>query len=488
MTDLAFVDATAQAELVRTGELSAGELVDAAIERIEAVNPELHAVIHPLFDQARARVSSGAVDGPFAGVPIVVKDLDGALADAPNHRGNRLLQAIGHRDDHDSYLAARLKRAGFVPVGRTNTPELGLQPTTEPLAHGATRNPWNTAHSTGGSSGGSAAAVASGMVPVGHAGDGGGSIRIPASACGLFGLKPSRGRVSLGPDQGEAWHGLVQRHVVTRSVRDSAAVLDILEGYEIGDPYTAPPPARSYRDEVGADPGRLRIALVTTPIAGLCEVDEECVAAARDAGELLESLGHTVEEIVPAAYREGGDAFGDFVTLLSGWVAHDVDQIGVLAGRPTTEADVEPVTWLYAEMGRAISAAQYIGAVDRLQGWVREAMAFLDPSHRTPDTGFDLMLTPTLAVPPVPIGHLTSDAPSPMEGAARATPVAAFTAPGNITGQPAMSVPLYWQAHSNLPIGVQFLGAMFREDTLIRLAAQLEAARPWADRRPVVHA
>ncbi|MFZ4584575.1 MAG: amidase [Acidimicrobiia bacterium] len=488
MTDFAFLDATAQAELVRTGEASPAELVDSAIERVERVNPQLNAVIHPQFDQARATVANGVPDGPFTGVPVVIKDLDGALEGAPNHRGNRLLKAVGHIDDHDTYLNSRLKRAGFVVVGRTNTPEFGLQPTTEPLAYGPTRNPWNTEYSPGGSSGGSAAAVASGMVPVGHAGDGGGSIRIPASECGLFGLKPSRGRVSLGPDQSESWHGLVQRHVVTRSVRDSAAILDVLAGYEVGDAYTAPLPTQPYASEVGADPGRLRIALCTFPIAGLAEVDAECEAAVQDAARLLESLGHTVEEVTPAAYQQGGEAFGAFFTLLSSWVTHEVDTAAALAGREVNADDFEPLTWMYAEMGRATTAPTYIAAVETLHRWARDAMSFFDTSTRTPSSGFDLLLTPTLACTPPAIGHLVADADNALEVAGRATPVAAFTAPGNITGQPGMSVPLYWEASTNLPIGTQLLAGMFREDLLFRVAAQLETARPWADRHPVVHA
>ena len=244
MTDLAVLDATAQAELVRNGDASAAELVDAAIARIEKLNGEVNAVIHPLFDRARALVQSGVPHGPFSGVPIVIKDLDGTLAGAPYHAGNKALKAAKHVATTTSYLFEKLERAGFVIVGKSNTPEFGLMPTAEPQAYGPTHNPWNLAHSAGGSSGGSAAAVASGMVPVGHAGDGGGSIRIPASMCGLFGLKPTRGRVSLGPAEHEAWAGLVMRHVVTRSVRDSAAVLDVLQGYMTGDWYTTPPPAR----------------------------------------------------------------------------------------------------------------------------------------------------------------------------------------------------------------------------------------------------
>src|SRR3954466_5987162 len=247
--DLATLDATAQAELVRSGDASPLELVDAAIARIEKLNGELNAVIHPLFERARTHARN-LPDGPFRGVPIVVKDLDGMLAGAPYHAGNKLLKARNYIAPTTSYIFEKLERAGFVIVGKTNTPEFGLMTTTEPEAYGPTHNPWNTRYSTGGSSGGSAAAVASGMVPLGHAGDGGGSIRVPASHCGLFGLKPSRGRVSLGPEEAESWAGLVARHAVTHSVRDSAAVLDALQGYMPGDWYTAPPPARPYTEEV----------------------------------------------------------------------------------------------------------------------------------------------------------------------------------------------------------------------------------------------
>ena len=262
-TELSRLDATAQAELVRRGDASPAELVDAAIARVEKLNGELNAVIHPLFDRARSAANGALPDGPFRGVPIVVKDLDGTLAGAPYHAGNRALKAPATSRRARAYLFEKLEQAGFVIVGKTNTPEFGLLPVAEPEAYGPTRNPWDPQHASGGSSGGSAAAVASGMVPVAHAGDGGGSIRIPASMCGLFGLKPSRGRVSLGPDESEGWAGLVVRHVVTRSVRDSAALLDVLEGYMPGDSYTAPPPARPYANEVGADPGRLRIGLRT---------------------------------------------------------------------------------------------------------------------------------------------------------------------------------------------------------------------------------
>jgi amidase len=480
--DLAVVDAIAQATLVRDGVASPRELVDAAIDRIDAVNDQLNAVIHRRDERARAEADAGPPDGPFRGVPILVKDLDGTLADEPLHLGNRLLRDLEHVPDHDSYLFARLRAAGCVIVGKTNTPELGLLPTAESHAHGPTRNPWNLDRSTGGSSGGSGAAVASGMVPVAHAGDGGGSIRIPASACGLFGLKPSRGRVSLGPDEGEAWAGLVARHVVTRTVRDSAAVLDVIAGPMLGDPYAAAPPARPFLDEVGTDPGALRIGMmsVVSP-AGLVEVDAACVDAAHDAATLLESLGHRVE----SAYPEPLDDLAllvHFTTVLAASTAYDLRKLGVLVGRDLTADDVEPLTWAQAEAGRAVTAEAYLDAVEALRAWARRMAAWWEPADGQP--GFDLLLTPTMARPPAPLGEIRGD---DAEGALiAATPYAAFTVPFNVTGQPAMSVPLHWA--DGLPIGVQLVAASGREDLLFRVAAQLESARPWIDRRPPVHA
>ncbi len=482
MTDLAVVDALAQAALVRDGVASPRELVDAAIDRIDAVNDQLNAVIHRRDERARAEADAGPPDGPFRGVPILVKDLDGTLADEPLHLGNRLLRDLEHVPDHDSYLFARLRAAGCVIVGKTNTPELGLLPTAESHAHGPTRNPWNLERSTGGSSGGSGAAVASGMVPVAHAGDGGGSIRIPASACGLFGLKPSRGRVSLGPDEGEAWAGLVARHVVTRTVRDSAAVLDVIAGPMPGDPYAAAPPARPFLDEVGAEPGRLRVGVMSavTP-GGLAEVDPACTAAADDAAALLASLGHIVEP----AYPEPLDDLAllvHFATVLAASTAYDLRKLGVLVGRDLSADDVEPLTWAQAEAGRTITAEAYLDAVESLRAWARRMAAWWEPADD--QSGFDLLLTPTMARPPAPLGEIRGD---DAEGALiAATPYAAFTVPFNVTGQPAMSVPLHWA--DGLPIGVQLVGASEREDLLFRVAAQLESARPWIDRRPPVHA
>jgi amidase len=483
--DLSTLDATAQAELVRAGTCSPLELVDAAINRIEKVNDEVNAVIHPLFDKARATASAGPPDGPFRGVPIVVKDLDGASAGDPLHHGNALLKRVGYVADHDSYLFQKLRAAGFVFVGKSNTPELGLMPTTEPVAYGPSRNPWNTDHGTGGSSGGTAAAVASGMVPLGHAGDGGGSIRIPSSACGLFGLKPTRGRVSLGPDVGESWAGLVQRHVLTRSVRDSAAVLDVLEGPMPGDPYFAAPPARPFLDEVGADPGRLRIGLRTTAAAGMADTDPACAAAAHDAARLLGELGHHVEDGSPAALDET-ELMGMFLVVLTTSVVADIRDIEAKAGQPVGEDDVEPLTWVYYEQGLQATGAQYLEAVTEAHRWSRRVAQWWAPTDEG-GAGFDLLLTPTMAEPPPKIGDVVGTKDDPWHGMARATPFAAYAAPFNITGQPAMSVPLSW-SDDGLPIGVQLVAPYGREDVLLRVAAQLEAARPWADRRPPVHA
>jgi len=480
MTDLANLDATAQAELVRTGDAQPIELVDAAIARIEALNEELNAVIHPLFDRARARAAGPLPDGPFRGVPIVVKDLDGTLAGAPYHGGNKLLKEIDYTPDVTSYLFARLQEAGFVIVGKTNTPELGLMTSTEPQAYGPTHNPWDTARTPGGSSGGSAAAVASGMVPVAHAGDGGGSIRIPSSMCGLFGLKPSRGRVSVGPDESDPWSGFVVRHVVTRSVRDSAAVLDELQGYRTGDPVTAPPPARPYASELGADPGKLRIGIRTTTPGDLAETDPVCVAAATDAAALLESLGHTVVEASPAALGES-ELMANFSTVMMSWVRAELAEIAEIAGRPLTADDVEPMTWLYYSVSAGFDGGAFVTSLNALQQWSRRIVSWWL------DDGFDLLLTPTLAEPPPLLGDIGGQADGGGNSAARSIPFAAYPAPFNVTGQPAVSVPLYW-SDTNLPIGVQLVAAPFREDLLVRVAAQLGQARPWADRRHPVHA
>jgi amidase len=474
----AFLDATAQAELVRTGDASPLELVDEAIARIEKLNGELNAVIHPLFEQARERARSPLPDGPFKGVPLVLKDLLAGIEGDPIHEGMAFLRDAQYRADHTDALAQKYRDAGFICVGRTNTPELGLVPTTEPLAYGPTRNPWDPTRTTGGSSGGSAAAVASGMVAVGHANDGGGSIRIPASCCGLVGLKPSRGRNSLMPEFSVVNSLLTVELCVSRSVRDTAGVLDAVRGAAPGDTVRAPEPARPYAEEVGAPPGRLRIGLLTHNPVESGEIHADCVAAARDAAQLLESLGHTVEVAHPAAF---GDAtlVNHFTTLWAATLVYDLAYWERKVGRPVTADDVEPLTWTLAELGRSIAAPDYVTAQHAVEDLGRATEAWFA-------SGFDLLLTPTLGEPPVPLGTFqTPD--QPLAGFIRAATFVPYTPIANMTGQPAISLPLSWNAEG-LPIGVQLQAAYGREDVLLRVAAQLEAARPWADHIPPIHA
>lgn len=477
--DAAFLDATAQAELVRTGQATPLELVDAAIERIERLNPQLNAVIHERFEKARAEAQGDVPDGPFRGVPYVHKDLDGYSAGDPYYGGTRFLRDHDWRPAHDSYLTDGFRAAGLICVGRTNTPELGLVPTTEPETYGPSRNPWDTGRSTGGSSGGSAAAVASGMVAIGHAGDGGGSIRIPASECGLVGLKPSRGRHSLGPEVGESWGGLVARLAVTRSVRDTATLLDAVHGARPGDPYTAPPPIRPYGDELGADPGSLRIGLRVEPPSIPGDPHPDAVAAVEGAAALLESLGHRVEVASPEALDD--PAFVQyFINAYNSWVARDLERLGQTVGTPVTAADVEAGTWALAEAGRTVSATDYLAAIEYLHDFTRRVSQWWAE-------GFDLLLTPTIPEPPPRLGEFSGTPDNPLVGLFRSAEIVPFTAPFNTTGQPAISLPLHWNAEG-LPIGVQLVAAYGREDQLVAVASQLEQAAPWADRRPPVHA
>lgn len=473
------MDATAQADLVRSGEASPAELIDSAIRRVEALNGELNAVIHPLFDRARGQVAGGIPDGPFSGVPMLHKDLGAHFAGEPYQEGIKHLRDLDWTEQTDSWLALRWREAGLVSCGKTNTPELGILPTTEPEAHGASRNPWNTARSTGGSSGGSAAAVAAGMVPVAHANDGGGSIRIPASACGLVGLKPSRARITLGPDLGEPSSGFVCEHVVTRSLRDSAAILDATHGPGPGDPYVAPPPERPYRDELGADPGRLRIGLMSTAPADHFEVHPDCVAAVEEAGELLESLGHGVEPSHPEALDDP-DYIERFIGRWSVAIASNIEYWSLKSGEPVTTEGVEPGTWALGEIGRGVSAVDLLGIIAYQQRSARAAAAWWE-------SGYDLLLTPTLGEPPPPLGSFEFDPDEPEAYLRRAVPTAGFTAYWNATGQPAISLPLHW-SDDGLPIGVQLVGAYGDEGLLLRTAAQLEQARPWAGRTPPIFA
>ncbi len=409
-------------------------------------------------------------------MPFVLKDLGAAFAGQPLHMGMQFLKDANFRSPLDTYLAQRFRAAGFVTIGKTNTPELGILPTTEPKAYGPSRNPWNLEHSTGGSSGGSAAATAAGIVPVAHANDGGGSIRIPASECGLVGLKPSRQRISEGPLVGDNMSGLTAELVVSRSVRDTAAILEAVHGPAPGDPYVAPPPARPYTEELGADPGSLRIALLAEPVTDH-RADPVVVEAVRDAAELLESLGHRVEE----PDLGGLGALDLTETFLIRWAAGQaatLDLLGAVAGRPITAGDVEPLTWALAEKGRRHSSGEYLTAVGRHQLLTR-GLAGLHAG------GFDLLLTPTLGEPPPPLGTFDDSGPDPMAAIERAGLTATFTAAFNATGQPAISLPLHW-SEDGLPVGIQLVGDLGREDLLIRVASQLEQARPWDARRPPV--
>ena len=482
ITSLTSLDATAQAELVRNGDASPTELVEAAIARVEQVNPELNAVIHELFEEGRAEAESPDLpDGPFKGVPFLFKDLGATYAGQPMHLGMRLLKEANFRAPMDSYLAERFRAAGFVVIGKTNTPELGILPTSEPVAYGATRNPWNTEHTAGGSSGGSGAAVASGMVPVAHANDGGGSIRIPASINGLVGLKTTRQRTTEGPMIGDMMGGLTVELAVTRTVRDTASILDAVHGPAPGDPYAAPQPSRPYVDELDVEP-KFRIGIAEHPAVPDLQSHPDCIAAVHAARDLLVELGHEVEESSPldAQMAEALNLEDTFLTRWAAGQAATLDQFGVLLGRPITADDVEPLTWALAEEGRARSAGRYL-ADTGLHQMVGRAIAAWH------ETGFDLLLTPTMAEPPVPLGTYDQSGPDPMDAFRRAIPAGAFTAIFNSTGQPAISLPLHWN-DAGLPIGVQLAAPFGREDLLIQVAAQIERAQPWADRRPPVFA
>jgi len=474
------LDATAQAELVRSGEVEPVELVEAAIARIERLNPTLNAVIHKLYDKARREAASPELaDGPFRGVPFLVKDVLCHTAGDPFHCGMRVLRDVGWREETDATLATRFRAAGFVFVGKSNTPELAFSPTTEPLAYGPTRNPWNTDLSTSGSSGGAAAAVASRMVAAAHGNDMGGSIRTPASACGLVGLKPTRARSTLGPRFGEFWWATTHEHVVTRSVRDSASILDCIRGAAPGDPYTAPPPERPYREELGRDPGRLRIGVYTkrpgTSLSG-APVHADCVRAVEETARALEGLGHHVEISSPPVLDDDDD--GSVITIFASAIARDIDRWSARIGRSIALDEVEPTTALAVEIGRGTPALRYVEAVENLQRYSRELAAWWHD-------GFDILLTPTLAEPPWPIGPLGPAGADAMEVLRRFTEYSPYCLPFNISGQPAVSLPLSWNA-AGLPIGVQAVAAYGREDVLVRLACQLEQALPWKDRRPAV--
>jgi amidase len=442
------------------------------IEWIEQLNPQLNAVITPMYDEARKAARSAIPDGPFAGVPYLIKDLLAAYKGVPMCFGTRNLR--NYIPDYDSEIITRYKKAGLIAVGKTNTPELGLLPTTEPIMFGPSRNPWDLDRITGGSSGGSAAAVASGMIPVAHGSDGGGSIRIPSSCCGVFGLKPTRGRNPLGPDFGDIMSGLVAEHVLTRSVRDSAALLDATMGYDAGDPYVAPPPLRPYLQEVGMKPGRLRIAFMPCTPRGEAYADD-CLKGLMDAVQLCTELGHDLVEANPIF--DAQQLLRAFTVIWAAGCGANIEGICLLTGKKPSRSQYEPITWGLYKLGQRFKAADYLRAIQTLQRTAREIGRFF--------ADFDILMTPVLGEPPVPIGTFDSTPEDPLKGWRRTASFVPFTPICNATGQPAASVPLYWNT-AGLPIGIHFVGRYGDEATLFRLASQLEEARPWKDRRPPV--
>ncbi len=467
-----WMDATEQAALVRSGEATAAELVDAAIERIEELDDPINAVVVRWFEHARELAVGELPDGPFRGVPFLLKDLWANYAGQPITNGNVALRAAMPVPDADTTLVARFRTAGLVTLGRTNSPELGSLPTTEPVAYGPTRNPWGHERSPGGSSGGAAAAVAAGMVPIAHASDGGGSIRIPASCCGLVGLKPSQGRITVGPLRAES--GLGVELCVSRTVRDTAALLDAVHGPGVGDTVIAAPPARSYVDEVGAEPGRLRIGLLDAHPRGEY-LHDDCATAVRDAARLLESLGHDVTHGFPAPLADASFT-ARFMAIWGANMALGIEGYAALLGRDLTEDEVEPVNWAQARHAEQVTSVEYARGLAATAEFRRAV-------HQWWADGFDLLLTPTLAEPPVRIGEHDPRLDDPMAGMRRAARWVPFTPPFNVTGQPAINVPLHWN-EDGLPIGVQLVAAYGREDVLLRVASQLESASPWAGRRP----
>jgi amidase len=458
--ELAFMSATEQAELVRAREVSPIALVETYLERIERLDPELNAYVTVCADRALAAArgaEAATAERPFHGVPIAIKDLAETAGVRTTFSSRAYADFV---PDYSVAVVRRLEAAGFIMLGKSNTPEFGSTAVTESELNGACRNPWDTARTPGGSSGGSAAALAAGLCPVAHGSDGGGSIRIPASCCGVFGIKPARGRVSPSPYGG--LEGLSTSGPITRTVLDAAALLDVMAGYETGDPYWAPPPERSFADEVGRDPGRLRIATTTTPGFD-APVDEVCGAALEDAAQLLVELGHDVEEATPEWHDERLVELFERVWQVSpALFTRDLELL-------------EPLNRALAEEAAQTSSVAYVQATTALREIARKVVAFWDD--------YDLVLTPTLAKPPVAIGSILVGEPwEQFHNGALFTP---FTPIANVTGQPAVSLPLFW-SDDGLPIGVQLFGRPADEATLFRVSAQLEQARPWRDRRPPV--
>ena len=469
LTNYASYDALGLAELVAKKDVSAAELVEEAIGRIERHNSKLNAVVFKTYERARSAAKL-PLTGPFAGVPFLLKDILGTQKGVPSRQGSNFIPPAPA--PHDATLVRRFTGAGLISLGKTNVPEFGLVPTTECRLYGPCNNPWELDHSTGGSSGGSGAAVAAGIVPIAHANDGGGSIRAPASANGLVGLKPTRGRNPLGPDLGDIMGGLVCEGVLTRSVRDTAAALDVTAGNEMGDPYWAPAKPKSYLDECQSPPGKLRIAFATQSLFQK-KFDKECVAAIQDTAKLLESLGHHVEEASPAVDSEA--LMASFMPIWASGLAMLIDGTAMLTGRTPHESDFEGLTWGLYQMGKLVSAAQYQMCWFQMQAISRQVAQF----HAT----HDVWLATTLGAPVVRNGTFDFHEKDPVKAFAPMIDYLPTTPLANATGQPAISLPLAW-AQNGTPIGLHFAGRFGDETTLLKLAGQLEKAKPWAHRYP----
>ncbi len=458
------------AGLVRSGDLSALELVDAALERIDALQPHVNAFVDVDHDGARTAAAGIAAgdERPFAGVPIAIKN-NRAVAGMRLTLGADLMG--DHTPRHDHNVTRRLRAAGFVIVGTTTLPEWGILPVTESRRLGATRNPWDRGRTPGGSSGGSAAAVAAGMVPIAHGNDGGGSLRIPAACCGLVGLKPQRGRISLAPDVGESF--LVQDGMLTRTVRETALLLDVLAGPEPGDASWAPPPPEPFARTAAREPARLRIGVTTLMPLLEADLDPDCERAARDAAALLAGLGHEVEEVTPPWRRPG--LLKLFTHAFGPAIGSSIAGAGLLAGREPREEDMEPLSWELWQTSKRIDAVQAALAGYQLQAFARAITRWALP--------YDALLTPALAQPPLALGTLDPCGPDPAGTFERSGHFTPYTAISNVTGSPAISLPLYAR-DDGLPLAVQLIGRPAQEGALLALAAQVEAAAPWADRRP----
>lgn len=473
-SDYQTYDALGLAELVEKGEVTPAELLESALARMEAVNPTINAIAVQAVDAAAKTIAQGPPEGPFSGVPFLLKDLGAAAVDYPSHLGSRLFADT--RYAVDSELVRRLKAAGLVIFGRTTSPELGVGPVTEAKVYGGpTRSPWNPDHTAGGSSGGAAAAVAAGILPAAHGSDGGGSIRIPASSSGLFGLKPTRARVPAGPLVGEGWGGMAVDGFLTRSVRDSAALLDAVAGPDLGAPYTAPPLAKTFSQAIQQPPARQKIAFSTWSFTGE-PVHPDCRDAVLKAAKLLEDLGHHVEEAAPSI---------NLMPLMQAWVrivasgtALSVRQKVDVRGRPLDPEEIEGITRGALALAETVSGADYLQAITQVHRFGRDLAGFFE--------SYDLLVTPTLAEPPAKVGRFAPDDEDFTEhrlGNAGILPYSPFCPAFNASGQPAMSVPLHWNA-DGLPIGVHIAARFGADDDLIALGAELETVAPWFDRRP----